>query len=92
MSLDARNFDLNFFGCPNIQIEAFISIQGHGPKMLKALNSKFLDPKTSNSELFASWGHAPWMLKASIGIFLDPHASKSKILTSWDIDPGCQKL
>ena len=66
MPLDAKSFDL---GWPLVlenwkskppnreasQIEAF-TIHGHGPRMLKASNSKFLDPKTSNSKLLPSRG------------------------------------
>ena len=38
----------------NVPIEAFSS-QGHGPRMSKPSNVKFLDPKTSNSKLLTSW-------------------------------------
>ena len=58
MSLDAKNFDLDVFGFPNPKIEDFNTL-GHGPRMFKAWNSRFLDPKTSNSELLTSWGHVP---------------------------------
>ena len=50
MFLDAKSFDLDVFGSPNLQIEDF-NILGHDPRMLKALNSRFLDPKTLNSKL-----------------------------------------
>ena len=56
MSQDVKIFDLEVWATKNIQIEAF-SIQGHGPRMLKALNSMFLDSKTSNSKLLTSCGH-----------------------------------
>jgi hypothetical protein len=46
------------FGHPNFRIEDFKTL-GHGPSMLKALNSKFCDPKHSNSILLTSWGHVP---------------------------------
>ena len=40
MSLDAKSFDLDFLGSPNLQIEDF-NILGHDARMLKAMNSKF---------------------------------------------------
>ena len=58
MSLDAKGFDLNVFEFPNLKIEDF-KILGHDRRMLRALNSRFLDPPKSNSELLTSCGHVP---------------------------------
>ena len=54
MPLDTKSFDLDVLGCLNPQTEDF-NILGHGPMMLKALNSKFRDPKTSNSNFLTFW-------------------------------------
>ena len=58
MPQDVEIFDFEVWESKNIKTGAF-NIQGHDPRILKALNSKFLDPKTSNSKLLTSWGHAP---------------------------------
>ena len=54
MSLDAKSFDLDVFGSPNVQIED-LKILEYVPRMLKALNSKFLYPKILNSKPLRSW-------------------------------------
>ena len=48
--------DLEVYESKKTQIEA-LSIQEHGPRMLKPSNSSFWDPKTSNSEVLTSWSH-----------------------------------
>ena len=68
------------------QIEA-CSIQGHGPRMLNASNSRSWYPKTSNSKVNIL-GPSVKMLKASIWDgppiwrFGRPNTSKSKLLAS----------
>ena len=62
MPLDAKSFDFGWPGLEvwefkNIQIEPFV-IQGHGPRLLKPSNYRFLNIKTSNSKLLTSWDHA----------------------------------
>ena len=56
--------DLEVWGSKNIQIEAF-STPGHGHRILKHLNSKFWDPKTSNWKVLTSWGHLSGWLDAN---------------------------
>ena len=58
MSLGAKSFDFDVFGSANFQIEDF-NILGHDFRMLKALDSKLFDSKTSNSKLLTFWGHVP---------------------------------
>ena len=53
---ESCNLDLEVSG--NIQVETFC-IHEHGPRMLKVLNSRFLDWKTSNWELLTSCDHVP---------------------------------
>ena len=55
MPLDAKSFKFEVFRPQELEFETF-SIQGHDLRMLKASNSMFLDPKTSNSKLLTSWG------------------------------------
>ena len=55
---DVKSFEFEVFGPQDFEFETF-SIQGHDPRMLKASNSEFWDPKTTNSKLLTSWGHAP---------------------------------
>ena len=74
MSLDAKSFDFDVFESPNFKIENF-NILGYDRRMLKTLNSRFWDPKTSNSKQGCFWmpkpqnqnfnilGHDPRMLK-----------------------------
>jgi hypothetical protein len=55
MPLDGKSFDLDVFGFPKLQtggpsqIEAF-SIQGHGPRMSKASNSRSWGPRLLSSD------------------------------------------
>ena len=65
--------------------------QGHGISMLKALNSKFLNQKTSNSKLLTSWA-----MSQDIKIFdLEVHAPATKKFWSkysslkFGMTPGC---
>ena len=46
MFLVAESFYLDVFEFPNLKIEDF-NILGHDSSILKALNLRFLDPKTS---------------------------------------------
>ena len=55
--LESQNieiFDLKGWEAKNIQIEDF-SIQRHGFRMLKALNSSFFESKNLNSKILTCW-------------------------------------
>ena len=54
MPLDVKIFNLEFLGCSNLQIEDF-NILGHDPRMLKASNRRFGDPKISDVKILTSW-------------------------------------
>ena len=58
MSQDVKIFGLEVSAFPNLKIENS-NILGHDPRILKTLNSGFLDAKTSNSKLLTAWGHVP---------------------------------
>ena len=96
MFLDAKSFDLDVFGSPNLQIKDF-NILEHDTqdaknfefKVSKTFNipTMFLDAKSFDLDVFGSpnfkIGAMSLVLKASIWMSLDSEISKSNILTSW---------